>query len=182
MSGRRRIDRILEEDYLGDLARRSTDEIRRMRDECQEEETAVSFARRVLQGKLDIMRVEASRRRDAKDDPAAASILELLPDILRDQQRTPPAHARMSRYLLPPGGQEQRREVDRLVSDEVLATLTDRSSEELTEIVERLAAKERELSDLRRELHRRIDAFQDELIRRYKGGQADPSDALTGRS
>lgn len=182
MSERRRLDRILADDYLEDLQRRSTDEIRRMRDDCQEEETGISFARRVLQGKLDILRVEATRRRDASDDEAAASILELLPDILGDQHRTPPAHARMSPYLAPPGGQEQRREVDRLVSDEVLAKVNEHSSEELLEIVERMSRKERELSDLRHGLHQRIDALQNELIRRYKDGEADPSDALTGRS
>lgn len=182
MSGRRRLDRILEDGYLDDLGRRSTDEVRRMRDECQEEETGVSFARRVLQGKLDIMRVEATRRRDAGDDDTADSILEALPEILRDQTRTPPANARMSRYMVPPTGPDQRRDVDRLVSDEVLANLSARSSDELAEIVERMSAKERELSDLRRVLHARIDALQDELIRRYKGGEADPTDALSERS
>lgn len=179
MSGRRRLDRILDDDYLAGLEQRTTDEIRGMRDECEQEETGISFARRVLQGKLDILRAEASRREESGDDPHAASILGLLPDILRDQTHTPPAQARMPHYLVPPGTDQHRREVDQLAGDDVLANLADRSSEELVEVAERLSVKERELSSLRRRLLDRIDALQAELIRRYKAGEARPGDILS---
>lgn len=180
MSGKRRLDRIRDEHYLDGLEQRSTDEIRAMRDECEEEESGVSFARRVLQGRLDILRAEALRRRDAGSD-TAASILDTLPGILSDDSVTPPTQARVSRFLVPPSVQHHRREVERLASDDLLASLDEHTDAELTELVGQLADKERELSRLRRQLLDRLDRLQDELTRRYKTGVADVTQLLGER-
>ena len=60
--GRRRIDRVLAEDYLADLPGRDTDEVRSMRREAQQEEADLSYVRRMLQGRMDILRAERARR------------------------------------------------------------------------------------------------------------------------
>jgi hypothetical protein len=177
MAGQRRIDRIQAEDYLSDLEERSTDEIRRMRDECEEEESGISYARRVLQGKLDIVRAEAVRRRDAGSE-TAASVLEGLPGILSDDGPTGRPAPRVTRFLVPPGVQHHRRTVDQLADDTVLAKLRERPDDELAALVARMAQKERELSALRRLLLDRIDALQAELTRRYKSGAANVSELL----
>ncbi|MBW3619854.1 MAG: aerial mycelium formation protein [Actinobacteria bacterium] len=179
MAGQRRIDHIQAEGYLADLELRDTDEIRRMRDECEEEESGISYARRVLQGKLDIVRAEVVRRRDA-GSVTAASVLEGLPGILGgDDVGSGRPATRVTRFLVPPSVQHHRRTVDQLADDTVLAKLRDRSDEELAELVERMAEKERELSSLRRLLLDRIDALQAELTRRYKSGAANVSELLT---
>ncbi len=172
------MDRVLAPSYLEGLAGRSTDEIRAMRDECEEEETAISFARRILQGKLDILRAEALRRQESGMNGDAQSLLDALPRILSDEVPAGPLRPRVPRSLIPAAVQHQRREVERLVEEHSLALLEEKSSEELSEIVHVLALKERELSELRRQLFDRIDALQEELARRYQSGEASVTEVL----
>lgn len=182
MTQRRRLDRILADDYLSALGDRSTDDIRRLRDECEEEEAGISFARRCLQGKLDIVRAEALRRRDGgQGNGEASGLLDALPSILGDEHVSRPLRPRVTRFLVPPSVQYHRREIERLASEQTLSGLMSRPVEELTELVEEMAAKERELSALRRQLFDRIDALQDELASRYKHGHADVAEVLTNR-
>lgn len=181
MEGQRRIDRILDPGYLEGLRELPTEELRRRRDECEEEESGVSFARRVLQGRLDILRAEVLRRRDA-GQAEAGTVLAALPDILgSERSETHPAQARATRFLVPPNVRYHRRDVDQILDEESVAGLQTRPLDELREIMERLAAKERELSDRRRALLDRIDAIRDELLRRYKSGEAHVADVLAGR-
>lgn len=178
MERRRRIDRVLQDDYLADLTDRSTDEIRAMRDECEEEESGVSYARRVLQGRLDILRAEALRRR-ATGSEGLDAILSSLPDILSEQRgNTPITQARVTRFLVPPAVRYHRRQVEQDVDQQVLDRITECSTKELGEAMARLALRESELSETRRELLDRIDALQSELARRYKSGAASVADVL----
>ena len=55
-------DQVLRDDYLVELGDRPVAEIRAMRAECEEAEVGVSFARRILQGHLDIVESELRRR------------------------------------------------------------------------------------------------------------------------
>ena len=178
----RRIDRILSEDYLDDVSSLPTAEIRRMRDACEEEESGISYARRVLQGRLDIVRAEVRRRRD--DDPESAEeLLSMLPAALADEGRTvSPVDARPTRHLVPPAVKYHRREVDTIADDQSLGDLRKRSLDELAEITAALSAKEREFSDIRKRLFDRIDRLQDELISRYKSGATDVDELLTRRT
>lgn len=183
MPQRRRLDRILADGYLDGLGERTTDDIRRMRDECEEEESGISFARRCLQGKLDIVRAEAVRRRDdASDNGQVRSLIEALPSILGDEHVARPLRSRVTRFLVPPSVQYHRREVERLASEQVLSGLAERSTEDLTELVEEMAGRERDLSALRRLLLDRVDALQDELAARYKSGQAEVGEILRQRA
>ena len=181
MQTRRRIDRITDPDYLGDLTTRSTDDIRTMRDECEEEESGISYARRVLQGKLDILRAEALRRRDEGNGQEVRSLLDALPTILSDDAASRAPRVRVTRFLVPPGVQHHRRAVERIADDQTLANLAQRPPGDLTALVQRIADKERELSALRRELLDRIDALQEELARRYRGGTANVAEVLQRR-
>lgn len=182
MTGKRRIDRILAQGYLEGLEDRSTDEIRRARDECEEEESGISFARRLLQGRLDIIRAEVLRRRDEGNDEAV-SILGRLPTILGDEGGgTGPRSARATRYLVPPSVQYHRRDVDQIADDQSLANIRTRSLAELRELVAELSGKEQQLSRTRRVLLDRIDALQEELIRRYKSGAANVGEVLANRN
>lgn len=181
MAGQRRIDRILDPGYLQGLEQLPTEELRRRRDDCEVEESGVSFARRVLQGRLDIVRAEVLRRRDDGNE-AATSVLAALPDILGAERTSrDPAQVRATRFLVPPSVHYHRRDVDQIADDESLARLHERPLDDLRELAERLAEKERELSQRRRALLDRIDALREELLRRYKSGEARVSDVLAGR-
>ena len=48
------VDRVLAEDYLGELPAKAITDIRSMRNECRAIEDRVSYLRRIIQGRLDI--------------------------------------------------------------------------------------------------------------------------------
>ncbi len=160
------------------------DELREMRDETEEEESGVSYARRLVQGRLDILRRELVRRTESDEDATSVgALLASLPDILSDEAGETSIGARRRPRLEPPPSLERihRREVDRLADAPILTSLHERSGDEIGEILERFAEKERELSDLRRTLLDRIDALQGEIARRYRTGSASVADVLAPR-
>ena len=61
--GHRRIDRILDPAYAENLASLDLAEVKRRRDECLAEREYQSLLRRLVQGRLDIVRAERNRRR-----------------------------------------------------------------------------------------------------------------------
>jgi hypothetical protein len=178
VTGTERLERILAPDYLDGLEDRSTAEIRAMRDACEEEESGISYARRILQGKIDIVRAEALRRRE-EGQGGARSLLDRLPEILGDRVTARSPQARAVRFLVPPSAQEHARRAEQL-GEEVLASVRERPPEELSAMVEELAARERELSGTRHQLFERIDTLQAELTRRYREGGADVREIMPG--
>lgn len=179
MNSTERLERILEPGYLDGIEDRPTAEIRAMRDACEEQESGISYARRIIQGKIDIVRAEALRRRD-EGTAGARSLLESLPDILGDRVTARSPQVRAVRFLVPPSAQHHARRAERL-GEEVLATVRERPTEELARMVDQLGEEERELSSVRQELFVRIDTLQAELARRYREGGADVREILPGR-
>ena len=82
------LERILADDYLGDLGRRSLPELRELRAECQEIETELSYLRRLTQGRIDIVGGELHRRRSGGDPHDLSALIERLPEILSDRTRS----------------------------------------------------------------------------------------------
>lgn len=74
------------DDALLNLRERSVDELRTLLDELYEEEQKVSYRRRVLHGKIDILRAELVRRlkedREAGKGVVSGSDIERLIEIL----------------------------------------------------------------------------------------------------
>lgn len=179
MSATERLERILDDRYLDGIEERPTGEIRALRDECEAEENGVSYARRIVQGKLDIVRAELLRRRDeGHSDDELHALLDSLPNILSDRLsggRRPAQRA--VRFLVPPSAQHHAEDAER-IGEGALTDLTDRSADEIATLVEQLGEEERRLSALRRRLFGRIDTLQGELTRRYKAGATDVSEVL----
>jgi hypothetical protein len=135
--GQRRIDRVLDPGFTEGVDRLGLPELRARREEAEAEETDVSYLRRLLQGRLDILRAELVRRSAGADQDVAG-----LPAILSDDapgtfSAVPPVPSRAG---------EHRRRVERLVSDETIARLPELDVEELTRAVEVLARKEEKVS------------------------------------
>ena len=61
--GRRRIDRVLAPLFLERLPDLTLDEVRCRRVDADQEEVDLSYARRLLQGRIDILRAEQVARR-----------------------------------------------------------------------------------------------------------------------
>ncbi len=79
------------EDALLDLESKSNEELRSLLDELYAEEQRVSYRRRVLHGKIDILRAELVRRlkseNDAGKDVISGTDVERLIDILANDLR-----------------------------------------------------------------------------------------------
>ena len=79
------------EDALLDLADKSDDEVRELLDRLYGEEQRVSYRRRVLHGKIDILRSELVRRlkagREAGEDVISGRDIDKLIDILATDLR-----------------------------------------------------------------------------------------------
>ncbi len=60
--GRRRIDRVLGPGYLSGLGELPLKVLRERRDEAAQEETDLSYLRRLLHARIDIVRAEQARR------------------------------------------------------------------------------------------------------------------------
>ena len=165
---RRRIDRVTAEDYLADLQQRTPAELRAMRDDCREEEGRLSYARRLLQGRLDILRAEVARRAGQEQD-----LIDALPGILADRVRgeTDAAHAINSPVHDFPdvGGRGE----ESLIHDASIGRITELDDDEVAELRTRLEDEERRVSGLRRTVLDHLDGLQDELVERYRTGSAD---------
>lgn len=183
--GRRRIDRVLAENYLDDLRGLPLDELRALRDEADQEETDLSYLRRLLQGRIDLIRAELARRSGTDSGPSGPggppgpepSLIASLPDILADERQV--ARGR-GRHLsaVPSRAGAHRRRVEALVADLQLADLGSDPEERLISALTLLESEEREQSTTRRQVQAVVDACTAELTRRYKDGEADVSELL----
>ncbi|HWR48122.1 MAG TPA: aerial mycelium formation protein, partial [Pseudonocardiaceae bacterium] len=70
--GRRRIDRVLDPGYVAGLAELGLGEVRTRRDDAAQEETDLSYLRRLLHARIDIVRAEQRRRREGGSAPVVA--------------------------------------------------------------------------------------------------------------
>jgi hypothetical protein len=167
---RRRIDRITDPRFLDGIDGRSVDELRAMRDDCRAEESRLSYNRRLLQGRLDIVRAEQQRRASGGD----GALLDLLPAILADEPRPRSPRAAQTAPVFAPRGEPGRRTDEQLLADASLGQVPDLEDEALAEVAERVAAEEARVSRVRSVVLRHLDALQTELVRRYRdGGVAD---------
>ncbi|MEX2548867.1 MAG: hypothetical protein WD638_01465 [Nitriliruptoraceae bacterium] len=169
-------DALVPADTLGELVSLPTPELRRMRNLCEEAEEGVSYARRLLQGRLDILRAAL----DDRDEPAAGHLLSSLPRILSDRGgHADASHARSTRVRVPPGADRYSAALDTVLAEDEAEALEERSIDDLERLVVRLGAYEHELSVRRRALFDRIDALRSELADRYKDGRADVRELLS---
>lgn len=171
---RRRIDTVLEPEYLEDLSEISLDELRQRRESAEDIETQISYYRRLLHGRVDLLNFEL-RRRSGKEE---RTLLEALPEILASG--TVLGNEPNLRHLetMPPiPTTTGRRLIDKIMDDGILTQLPELSGEDLSEAIDRLQEVEAQLSVQRRELHSVIDALQDEIISRYRSqqGEAQPT-------
>ena len=172
------LERLFAPDYLEGLPGRSMEEIRAMRDECQDAETAVSYLRRVAQGRLDIVHVYLN---EGPEDGAADlnKIVERLPEIIGAGPPRPPGPGRLPASMGPDLRHEDLTDsIDAVLDGAGIGELPTMDRAGLQDIADRLGAIEAEISDNRRSLHERIDKLQGEIVDRYKRGDASPDGLL----
>ena len=166
------LGRLLTSTYLDGVGSRSLDEIRAMRTECQEAEVALSYLRRLIQGRLDIVHAFLDRP-EGGPAPDLASFVDDLAGILSSGPGRPSGPGRLP-MLLSPDTEESdlTAELDAILGADEMGTLADLDHVQLRDLADRLGDLERAVSFDRRALHERIDVLQAELVERHKSGRA----------
>lgn len=165
---RRRIDEVLEPEYLEGLTELDLNEVRRRRDTAEDVEFQISYYRRLLHGRMDLLDFEQRRRRG--DDER--SLLEALPEVLAKGMILGSEPSLRHIETMPPlPTVTGRRLIDKIMDDSVLANLPELTDEEIVQAIERLREAETQLSVQRRQLHEVIDILQDEVVARYRSQQ-----------
>jgi len=171
---RRRIDQILDEGFLAGLEDADLDALRDMRRMTDEVETELSYYRRLLHGRMDLLSFELRRR----SGDESRSLIEALPEILGSGERTGP-FGRVPAIFSPDLPEDRHRPVDKVLGDDFLTRMPELEEAELTEMQELLADTEERISDQRRSVQKVFDAIQGEITSRYKDGVADSADLLS---
>ncbi len=167
--GRRRIDRVLAPEYVRDLARLDLAEVRTRRDDAAQEETDLSYLRRLLHARIDIVKAEQKRRREG----GSSSVVERLAEILADNVVRPaPSGAGRHQPLEPSRAEAHRRHVEALVSDTDLSDVANLPDDRLDLALRTYSAEEESVSQRRREVQKVVDALNDEIGARYRAGSA----------
>ncbi len=168
---RRRIDIIADPEFVGDLSGIDIDELRSRRTMCDDVDNELSYYRRLLHGRMDLLSFEL-RRRSGEE---TRSLIEALPEILAGNEgmTVAPTTGRAVPVEIPELPDTGRRTVDRALSDDFLSRLPDLEQDELEEIQRVLTEVEGEISQQRRVVYNAYEQLQAELTRRYRDGLAD---------
>ncbi len=181
VGGRRRIDRVLSPQFITDLQTLTLDDVRARRADADQEEVDLSYARRLLQGRIDLLRAAQSSRRGegpfSGRQRSDAEIVDALKRILADDPRED--HG-LGRHLAaePSRVGEHRREAERAVADVGGSDPDALSEDALGEAVARLLAIESRVSRARRQVQVVVDTLADEIARRYRLGEVSLSDPV----
>lgn len=174
-NGRRRIDRVLADDFATNLSALDLDELRARRREAEQEEADLSYVRRMLQGRMDILRAELARRAGGGD-----KIVEHLSQVLADAARSDHGLGRFLR-IEPSRVDEHRRLVEQVIADVGVSDVEHLSDDDLRAALGRLEGFERGISEDRHRVQQVMDALTTEVAARYKSGSASVDDLLAER-
>jgi hypothetical protein len=172
--GRRRIDRVLSPDYVADLDRLELAEVRARRDDAAQEETDLSYLRRLLHGRIDIVKAEVKRRAEGGTEP----VVEHLAEILADKAVGPAMGSGRHQTMEPSRAEAHRRHVEALVSDADLSDVAGLPDERLDLALRTYVAEESSVSKRRREVQAVMDLLNDEIGSRYRAGSASVDELL----
>ncbi|MBT2401080.1 ABC transporter substrate-binding protein [Streptomyces sp. ISL-100] len=148
-------------------------ELRGLRRDSQRDEADLSYVRRLLHGRIDILRAELARR-TGPESPVVDRLSEILADA-------PSRHRSSARHvtLSTPHSEEFRLLAAEMLAEVELSDLAARTDEELHAAMGRLVRYEQQVSRRRQHLQRTADDCSAEIARRYRDGEAQVDDLLT---
>lgn len=157
--------------YLEGLEGWTLQEVRSKRAEATEAETGLSYLRRIVQGRLDIVVAEQTHRSNG-ERADLSELVEELPSILSGNVHAP-GLGRLP-VILAPGEMDAdlERRLEEIMPASRLGALSELGDEELQTTAENLTGFERSVSAQRRAILDVIDHLQDEIVRRYSTGEA----------
>src|SRR3954454_664109 len=155
-NGRRRIDKVLAEGFADDLGGLDLDELRGRRREAEQEEADLSYVRRMMQCRMDILRAELARRAGGGD---CGRVLRVEPSRV----------------------DEPRRLVEQVIAGVGVSEVEGRSDDDLRGALGRLEQFEQGISVDRHAVQGVMDKLTAEVAARYKSGSATVDDLLAER-
>ena len=160
----RTLDRILDPAYAAGLEAMPTQDLRGRKEQCAGIEAEISYSRRILQGKLDILRHAKTAKQEGAGS-IATSLVEKLPSILADPSGT---KAQLRHVSLDAGGEgtEGRRKTEQLGG--LVADVDEMSAEQMSVLIDELSKAEAKASEDRRSVHAVIDQIDAELVKRLR--------------
>jgi uncharacterized protein (DUF433 family) len=161
---------VLEPEYLEDITSIDLKVLRERRITAEDVEAQISYYRRLLHGRMDLINFELSRRSGEEE----RTLIEALPEILASEMvfGTEP-NLRYIETMPPLPTITGRRLIDKIMDDGVLTELPELSDDDIREAIDRLGEVENQLSAQRKRLHIVIDALQDEIVARYRTQQGE---------
>jgi hypothetical protein len=170
------LDVVTDPSFLSDLDGRDMDELRAVRSRCQSLENSLSYVRRLIQGRVDILGGELQRRREGGDAGDMGDLIGRLPDILSEGSRSTggPGSVRPPHSLEPDPEVTEQLEamLEAVIAADDLGNVAALDEAAVLSGLTDLNALEYRVSERRRQLHGVIDTVQAEVTRRYTSGEA----------
>lgn len=168
---------VLSEQPVHDLAALLLRELRELRRDAQQNEADLSYVRRLLQGRIDILRAEVARRKDPAAPEPGGPLVHRLSEILMDG---PARHRSSARHVTlgTPHSAEVGLLATQMLAEVELSDLDARTDDELHTAMGRLTRYEQQVSRRRQQLQRTADDCSAEIARRYREGEAQVDDLL----
>ena len=180
------------------VTRPQLSDLRVLRVATQRDEADLSYVRRLVQGRIDILRAELARRADllkCPEDPGGGSsshavravggyprapLVGQLSEILADRPAGAPSAARSARHVTlgTPHSEEYGQLAAEMLAEVELSDLDARTDEELRAAMRRLVGYEQQVSRRRQQLQQIADDCSAEIARRYREGEAQVDDLL----
>ena len=139
--------------------------LRSQRRALQQQEDAVSYVRRLTQGRLDLV-LDEERRRQRGDDEPVGSVTERLAEVFGQQQGG--GSARPPRETVVPSDHPLMQQLDELCDQFQFAQLDTLSDSDLRQLRDALQLVEQSCSQQRHELFEQIDALTTQLVQGIK--------------
>ncbi len=171
------VDRLLAPEFVAGIGEAPIEELRSKRDECHRAETALSYVRRLLQGRLDIVHAEMERRAEGDPEAHPSDLIDRLPEILAGPSRSAtPSHLPLTTLPGVAAGMSDSLDLE-LTSlggvEELPSNLIALDDEALHRAADDLQAQEEQVSARRHAIHKRIDELQAQIVARHKAGSVD---------
>lgn len=160
---------------MSDFGNMDLQAIRAERAALQQAEDAVSYVRRLAQGRIDIARDEQRRRAQHEE---SVNVERDLAALFGKEHGG--GSSRPPRETSVPVDHELVRELESLCEEAGFGSLPTLDDASIADAIDRLVAFESRCSAERRALFARIDALTKELVNRYKDGDASVDSLLDG--
>ena len=171
------LSEVTDPGYLDGLGEWPLEEVRSRRADAQELETGLSYLRRMVQGRLDIV-VAEQRHGETGERVDVSELVEELPAILSGNVHAP-GLGRLPTMMAP--GEidaDLERRLEEILPPADLANLPDLPGDELVRVAADLTEFERSVSTTRRSVLDVLDRLDEEMVRRYRDGEATVDNLL----